>query len=164
MDVNANGVTQIKIWNGEEWKAQTLFTKTSQLENDSGFITASAIPSQISAFENDAGYITSEAIPSQISAFENDVGYVTAATLPSNLSDFNNDVGYITASALPSKTSDLVNDSGFITSAQVEPYNSILGYAKDAYGALILWGRKDSTLPNKNKFVTMDFNNGDKLV
>lgn len=32
-------------------------TKTSQLQNDSGFITSGAIPTNVSAFNNDAGYI-----------------------------------------------------------------------------------------------------------
>lgn len=55
---------------------------TSDLLNDSGFITAAAIPSNVSAFSNDAGYITSAAIPTNVSAFSNDAGYITLADLP----------------------------------------------------------------------------------
>ena len=40
--------------------------KTSQLINDSGYITSADIPTEISAFNNDVGYIT-----------ENDVGNAT---------------------------------------------------------------------------------------
>jgi len=36
--------------------------KTSDIENDSGFITSADIPSNVSAFNNDAGYITEAAL------------------------------------------------------------------------------------------------------
>ena len=65
---------------------------TSDLENDSGFITMSAvtwenlsdkpsIPSQTSDLVNDSGFITASAIPSDISAFNNDVSYITATQI-----------------------------------------------------------------------------------
>lgn len=38
-------------------------TKVSDLTNDTGFITASAIPTDVSDFNNDAGYITSSDVP-----------------------------------------------------------------------------------------------------
>ena len=38
----------------------TIPTLTSQLTNDSGFITSAAIPTNVSAFTNDAGYLTTE--------------------------------------------------------------------------------------------------------
>lgn len=41
----------------------TIPSKTSQLTNDSGFITSSSIPTNVSAFTNDAGYITSADVP-----------------------------------------------------------------------------------------------------
>lgn len=41
----------------------TVPTKTSDLTNDSGFITSASVPSDISAFNNDAGYITTETDP-----------------------------------------------------------------------------------------------------
>lgn len=53
-------------------------SKTSELDNDSGFITSAAIPSKVSELDNDSGFITASAIPSQISSFENDVGYITS--------------------------------------------------------------------------------------
>ena len=55
-------------------------SRTSDIENDSGFITVAAIPSTISSFENDVGYITEAAIPSNVGAFTNDVGYLTASS------------------------------------------------------------------------------------
>ncbi len=53
-------------------------TKTSQLTNDSGYITRNDIPTHLSQFENDEEYIT-----------KNDV------EIPENLSDYNNDVGFV---------------------------------------------------------------------
>lgn len=58
-------------------KAADIPAKTSQLTNDSGFITQAAVPTKVGALENDAGYITNAAIPTKVSAFENDKGYLT---------------------------------------------------------------------------------------
>lgn len=77
-------------------------SNTSDILNDSGFITVDAIPSTISSFENDVGYITEAAIPSNVTAFNNDAGYITQEAIPSEISAFENDVGYITATAIPS--------------------------------------------------------------
>lgn len=77
-------------------------TKTSQLDNDSGFITDSDIPT----------------IPTKTSQLTNDSGFITASALPTKTSDLENDSGFITASdipTIPTKTSQLTNDSGFTT-------------------------------------------------
>lgn len=125
-----NENTLVKIYDGTEWKSQTLFTKTSDLVNDSGFITTSAIPSSISAFENDVGYITTSAIPTNVTAFNNDAGYITVSAIPSDISAFQNDVGYITASALPTNISELENDVGYITSSAIP--SNVGAFANDA--------------------------------
>lgn len=57
--------------------AEDIPTKTSELTNDSGFITSAAVPTKVGALENDAGYITNAAIPTKVSAFTNDAGYLT---------------------------------------------------------------------------------------
>ncbi len=60
-------------------------SKTSQLTNDSGFITLSdipAIPSKTSQLTNDSGFITSAdipAIPTKVSQLTNDSGFVNAS-------------------------------------------------------------------------------------
>ena len=54
-------------------------TKTSDLTNDSGFITAAGVPSKTSDLINDSGFITSSDIPTDVSAFTNDAGYQTSA-------------------------------------------------------------------------------------
>ena len=94
-----SGVTAAKV---AAWDAIEVPTKTSDLTNDSGFITAAAIP----------------AVPTKTSDLTNDSGFVTSAAIPDSTSDLTNDSGFITASdipPIPSKTSDLTNDSGFIT-------------------------------------------------
>lgn len=115
--IEFNGM--LKFYDGEKWVSVSTPTKISQLENDVGYITESALPSKVSELENDVGYITASAIPSDVSAFNNDAGYITESAIPSNISAFNNDVGYITAGALPSKVSELDNDAGYLTADSV---------------------------------------------
>ena len=57
-------------------------SNTSDLVNDSGFITVEAIPSDISSFNNDVGYITASALPTKVSELENDSGFITLAQVP----------------------------------------------------------------------------------
>lgn len=79
-------------------------SKTSDLNNDSGFITDDAIPSNVSAFNNDAGYLTShqsldglvpttrkvnnKALSSDITLSASDVNALPSSTsIPSQASD-----------------------------------------------------------------------------
>lgn len=68
-------------------------TKTSHLENDSGFVTvddipqAVDVPTKLSQLENDSGFITSDDIP--------------AVDIPTKVSDLTNDSNYITLSDIP---------------------------------------------------------------
>ena len=81
-------------------------TKTSELENDSGFITSSdipTIPTKTSQLTNDSGFITSSDIP----------------TIPTKTSQLTNDSGFLTTADIPTKTSQLENDSGFITNSAI---------------------------------------------
>ena len=100
-------------------------TKTSDLTNDSGFITASDIPSiptKTSDLTNDSGFITDADVPTKTSDLINDSGFITSSdipAIPTKTSDLTNDSGFITDADIPTKTSDLVNDSGFITDADI---------------------------------------------
>ena len=110
--------------------------KTSDLTNDSGFITTSAIPTKVSAFTNDAGYLNG--IPDDsvglnqldstiVNALNNINNKANTADLASvafsgNYNDLTN------KPTIPAKTSDLTNDSGFITSAD---------YASSATGGVV---------------------------
>lgn len=71
--------------------------KTSDLTNDSGFITSSALPTKVSELTNDSGFITKN---------------VSDLANYYNQSEVN---GMFNALDIPTKTSDLTNDSGFIT-------------------------------------------------
>lgn len=65
--------------------------KTSELQNDSGFITAAdvpevTVPDKTSQLENDSGFITSSdipappTVPTKVSELENDTGFITGVT------------------------------------------------------------------------------------
>lgn len=55
--------------------------KTSDLRNDSGFITANDLPTNVSQLTNDAGFITNAAVPTRTSQLNNDSAYVNEAQL-----------------------------------------------------------------------------------
>lgn len=90
-------------------------TKTSELENDSGFITEADVPTKTSELQNDSGFITSADVPTKTSELQNDSGFITSADVPTKTSDLDNDSGFVTSEDIPTKTSELDNDSGFIT-------------------------------------------------
>ena len=78
-------------------------TKTSDLTNDSGFLTSAPVES----VNGQTGVVVLTA---------SDVGAMpSGTTIPTKTSDLTNDSGFITSAAVPTKTSDLTNDSGFIT-------------------------------------------------
>lgn len=83
-------------------------TKTSELTNDSGFITNSAIgKGTLTIQKNGANVATFGANQS-----ENATANIS---VPTKTSDLTNDSGFVTSADVPSKTSDLTNDSGFLT-------------------------------------------------
>lgn len=57
-------------------------TKTSQLQNDSGFITSASVPTKTSQLQNDSGFVTSASVPTKTSQLQNDSGFITASSLP----------------------------------------------------------------------------------
>ena len=83
-------------------------SKTSQLTNDSGFITAEDIPEvQVPDL---SGYAKTSDIPTKTSQLTNDSGFITQHQSLS---------GYAKTSDIPTKVSQLTNDSGFITAKDV---------------------------------------------
>jgi len=79
-DVLQNGVSVVD--NGVA--RVTVPTNTSDLTNDSGFITDAdipAIPTKTSELQNDSGFITSSALPTKTSDLQNDSGFVTAGDI-----------------------------------------------------------------------------------
>lgn len=59
----------------------TIPQSTSDLVNDSGFITSAAVPTKTSELTNDSGFITSAAVPTAVSELTNDSGYITDAAI-----------------------------------------------------------------------------------
>ena len=80
-------------------------TKTSDLSNDSGYITNKALddyatkaelPTKVSQLENDSKFINESALD----------GYAKTTDIPTKTSQLNNDSGYITANDVPVKSVD----------------------------------------------------------
>lgn len=114
-----------KEYVNEQIAAIPKVTKTSQLQNDSGFLTQHqdlsayakkseipSVPTKLSQLQNDAEYAKISDIPTPVtktSQLVNDSGYLTKhqdlsdyakkseiPTIPSKISAFQNDVGYLT--------------------------------------------------------------------
>ena len=122
-------------------------TKTSDLTNDSGFITTAAIPTNVSAFNNDAGYL--DEIPDDsVGLNQLDSTVVNALNNINNKANtadlaavaFSGDYDDLTDKpTIPTKTSDLTNDSGFLTSIPIAS-SSVLGGIKVGSGLSISSG------------------------
>lgn len=85
-------------------------TKTSELENDSGYIGEAGL----------ADYAKKSDIPTKTSELTNDSGFV----------DYDELGDYATKAELPTKVSDLTNDAGYVTEAQAKaaaPVQSVNG-------------------------------------
>ena len=81
-------------------------TKTSDLSNDSGYITNEALD----------GYATKAELPTKVSQLENDSKFINESALE----------GYAKTADIPTKTSQLDNDNGYITENDV-PVKSVDG-------------------------------------
>lgn len=106
-------------------------TTTSQLTNNSGFITSADVPTKTSELQNDSGYLTSA-----VTSFNGSTGAVTYSAPVSSVNSKTgavtlnaSDVGALPSSTtIPTKTSDLNNDSGFITGINSTDVTTALGY------------------------------------
>ena len=67
----------------------------NQTGADLGLADSSEIPTKTSDLENDSGYITESDIPTDLSDFNNDTGFITSSDLPTKLSDLTNDEGFV---------------------------------------------------------------------
>ena len=88
-------------------------TKTSDLTNDSGFVTSAAIPTKTSDLTNDSGFITDADVPVIDDTTTSTTKVWSSDKVSSELS------GKADSSSVPTKTSQLTNDSGFLTDADV---------------------------------------------
>jgi hypothetical protein len=88
---------------------------TISFSNDTGYITASAIPTNVSAFTNDAGYITLADVPASAQADWNETDTQSPAYIlnkPTTVSAFTNDAGYVTQSAIDTTVADYLPLAG----------------------------------------------------
>ena len=149
---------------------------TSDLINDSGFITSEVDPTVPSWAKqpNKPDYTASEVgalpddtfIPSNTSDLVNDSGFITSETDPTvpewakqpNKPTYTaSEVGALSSDTfIPSKTSDLTNDSGFITSADVPTKTSDLINDSDFITSADIPAipSKTSDLTNDSGFIT----------
>ena len=144
--------TEIREEIAEKADADDIPTKTSDLTNDSGFITSASVPTKTSDLTNDSGFITSSSVPTKTSQLTNDSGFITSSAVPTKTSDLTNDSGFITSSAVPTKTSQLTNDSGFITASSV-PYDiddlSDVNISSPSNGQVLEYNNATSKWENK---------------
>lgn len=102
----------------------TVPVNTSDLINDSGFITSSDLPTKTSDLTNDGSDGTSTYVEADDLAIVATTGAYSdlsgTPTIPTATSDLTNDSGFITSASLPTKTSDLTNDGSDGTSTYVE--------------------------------------------
>lgn len=130
-------------------------SKTSELTNDSGFLTSAPVTS----VNGQTGAVTVN-VPTKTSDLTNDSGYITSAPVQSvngqtgAVSLDASDVGALPdTTVIPSKTSDLTNDSGFITSADIPsvPSASTASPKMDgtaSAGSSSAWSRGDHVHPH----------------
>ena len=152
---SVNGKTGVVVLNADDVGAlpdtTVIPTKTSELTNDSGYITNTAlepyaktvdVPTKTSQLNNDSGYITANDVPvKSVDGATGDVVTNAVKTTEQTLTDaqkqqartnigagtssFDGDYNSLTNKpTIPTKTSQLTNDSGFITDA------ALTGYAK----------------------------------
>lgn len=118
--VDLNALSYYKLqedaYNATQYAAAgSVPTKTSDLTNDSGFITSASLPTV-----NDATLTITKNNTSVGTFTANASSNVTVdITVPTATSDLNNDSGFITSAAVPTAVSDLTNDSGYQTASDV---------------------------------------------
>ena len=116
-DVEVDGVSVVNAQGVAEITLPSVPTNVSELNNDAGYITSSALSGYATeSFVTSQGYITSSAL----------VPYALSSSLASVA--FNGEYSSLLHTpSIPTNTSDLNNDSGFITSS------ALSGYATEAF-------------------------------
>lgn len=118
--VDLNALSYYKLqedaYNATQYAAAgSVPTKTSDLTNDSGFITASSLPTV-----NDATLTITQNGTTVATFTANSATNTSAAiTVPTAVSDLTNDSGFITSSDIPTDVSDFTNDADYQTGSEV---------------------------------------------
>lgn len=93
-------------------------TKTSDLTNDSGFITQHQSLAAYAKLTDLSDYALIANLPTKVSDLTNDSGFLTSHQSLSGYVRTTDLASYALSSSIPTKTSDLTNDSGFLTAHQ----------------------------------------------
>ena len=142
-------------------------TKTSDLSNDSGYITNEALddyatkaelPTKVSQLENDSKFINESALD----------GYAKTDDIPTKTSQLNNDSGYITANDVPVKsvdgaTGDVVTNAvkttaQTLTDAQKQQARTNIGAGTSSFDGDYNSLTNKPTIPTKTSQLTNDAN------
>ena len=86
--------------------------------NNGPYASTTDIPTKTSELENDSGFITVEGVPTKTSELVNDSDFATNASVDEK-------IGGVTSS-IPTKTSQLDNDSNFTTKTELDTVNQNL--------------------------------------
>ena len=122
---SVNGQTGDVVLNAESVGALPSTTKiptaTSDLDNDSGYITAAGAPVQ--SVDGQTGEVVTNAVKTTTQTLTDAQKVQARTNIGAGTSSFSGAYDDLTGKpTIPSKTSELDNDSGFITNAALEPY------------------------------------------
>ena len=122
---SVNGQTGDVVLNAESVGALPSTTKipsaTSDLTNDSGYITAAGAPVQ--SVDGQTGEVVTNAVKTTAQTLTNAQKAQARTNIGAGTSSFSGAYDDLTDKpTIPSKTSELDNDSGFITNAALAPY------------------------------------------
>ena len=116
--------------------------KTSQLDNDSGYITANDVP--VKSVDGATGNVVTNAVKTTPQTLTETQKQQARTNIGAGTSSFDGDYNSLTNKpTIPTKTSQLTNDSGFITDA------ALTGYAKTTDIPT-----KTSQLDNDSNYIT----------
>ncbi len=99
-------------------KTTDIPTKTSQLANNSGFITANDVP--VKSVDGQTGTVVTNAVKTTLQSLTNTQKAQARANIGAGTSSFDGDYNSLdNKPTIPTQTNQLENNSGFITSADV---------------------------------------------
>ena len=124
-------------------KAITVPTKTSDLTNDSGFISQAAIG-------NGALKIQKNGVDIGTFTANQNTDITANIIIPTKISELQNDSNFITNANIPTKTSDLTNDSGFIKASEANIFTLVQTFSNPN-------GIKTNRVHNLNNNAWYDF-------
>ena len=103
---------KIRCENGQIVYIKHVTTDSTVFDVDEGNGGSVEVPTKTSQLENDSGFITVENVPTKTSELVNDSDFATNASVDEKIGGVN--------SSIPTRTSQLDNDSGYTTQSYVD--------------------------------------------